>query len=77
MKQITIYDLLPLLKQGWVAMDKGETWHWYNFHTSHNEYRWGFDACFMDECVCLSSMFDIAPFDGDWEDSLIECGNNK
>lgn len=26
MKQITIYDLLPLLKKGWVAMDADGKW---------------------------------------------------
>ena len=34
----------------------------------------GFDACLMDEYVCLSGGFDIAPFEGDWKDSLMECG---
>lgn len=29
MKQITIDDLIPLLKKGWVAMDKNGAWCWY------------------------------------------------
>lgn len=28
----------------------------------------------MDEYVCLSGGFDVAPFEGDWKDSLMECG---
>lgn len=28
----------------------------------------------MDEYVCLSGGFDIAPFEDDWKDSLMECG---
>ena len=74
MAQIKIQDLLPLMKPGFVAMDKDGTWCWYSFHTSHNDYTWGFDACLMDEYVCLSGGFDIAPFEGDWKDSLMECG---
>lgn len=30
MKQITIYDLLPLLKKDWVACDKCGQWFWHN-----------------------------------------------
>lgn len=75
MAQIKIQDLLPLLKPGFVAMDKDGTWCWYSFCTSHNDFSWGFNAKFMDEYICLSDVFDIAPFEGDWKDSLMECGN--
>ena len=30
MKQITIDDLIPLLKKGWVAMDEDGMWCWYS-----------------------------------------------
>ena len=70
MKQITIYDLLPLLKKGWVAMDKDGTWKWYAlkpkmFKGSKN---------WMDKAFSYQYFyqFNIAPFDGDWQDSLIK-----
>ena len=77
MNQITIYELLPLLRKGYVAMDKDGTWCWYTFRTSHNDFSWGFNANFMDEYICLSDTFSIAPFDGDWKDSLMKCGEKK
>lgn len=74
MAQIKIQDLLPLMKPGFVAMDSDGTWCWYSFRTSRNDFSWGFNAKFMDEYICLSDVFDIAPFEGDWKDSLMECG---
>lgn len=74
MSQIKIQDLLPLLKPGFVAMDEDGSWCWYTFRASHNDFSWGFNANLMDEYICLSDMFDIAPFEGDWKDSLMECG---
>jgi hypothetical protein len=58
-------------------MDKDGTWCWYNFRTSHNDFIWGFNANFMDEYICLSNAFDIAPFEGDWKDSLMVVGNEN
>ena len=70
MKQITIYDLLPLLKKGWVAMDSSGWW-WFEFEPDITIK----DQWFMYEYGLLgklSDMFNIAPFDGDWKDSLIK-----
>ena len=78
MKQITIYDLLPLLKNGYVAMDRDGTWKWFS-HKPHKvgEFVWGevtYWECYHHNCEgsFLTRAFDIAPFDGDWKDSLIK-----
>lgn len=73
MAQIKIQDLLPLMNSGFVAMDKDGLWWW----SSCNDFDLGFGANFMDEYICLSDMFDIAPFKGDWKDSLMKCGKIK
>lgn len=67
MKQITIYDLLPLLKNGWVAMDADGKWNWHpNLPT---RYQGVFGS--MLSRVELYRAFNIALFDGSWKDSLI------
>ena len=73
-KQITIYDLLPFLETGWVAMDKDGTWFWYGVKPIIYE---DFDKWMPSEPTSKvekipEKLFDIAPFDGDWEDSLIK-----
>lgn len=78
-KQITIYDLLPLLKPGWVAMDKSGAWFWFLnkpliLNLNDTELWGASDAGYL---VNLSNCFDIATFNGDWKDSLIKCGNKK
>ena len=74
MKQITIYDLLPLLKKGWVAMDECGAWFWHKCRAKR-----GYDVDYggvwvADKGFCceIPSCFNIAPFDGDWKDSLIK-----
>lgn len=77
MKQITIYDLLPLLKKGWVAMDEDGKWYWYEdeptiqkfvYGGNKEVYHWNNSGELSD----LSELFNIAPFDGSWKDSLIK-----
>lgn len=78
MKQITIYDLLPLLKKGWVAMDDYGGWYWYEDEPTIQKlvYDGGNkEVCHWNnsgELFDLSELFNIAPFDGDWKDSLIK-----
>ncbi|MCM1221556.1 MAG: hypothetical protein NC548_44470 [Lachnospiraceae bacterium] len=69
-KQITIYDLLPLLKPGWVAMDKNGHWHWFQNQIERNRKEWDKNTSFYKS---LSIIFDIAPIKK-WKDSLMECG---
>lgn len=71
MKQITIYELLPLLRKGYVVMDKNGSWWWYETEPKPTGYKntWEQSA----DCAPLVA-FNITPFDGDWKDSLMECG---
>ena len=73
MKQITIYDLLPLLKSGWVAMDKCGYWIFYTTkpRLRKDYFMWtrGKDSSGIYHLP--KWVFNIAPFDGDWKDSLI------
>ena len=74
MKQITIYDLLPILKKGWVAMDRDGTWWWSKYklicRTTFGE--WASE--YMANTFYYESLypFNIAPYQGDWKDSLIK-----
>lgn len=74
MKQITIYDLLPLLQSGYVSMSiEGDWW----FHNK-KPILWESDGRFtvtgeMDGySCCLQEIFNIKRFKGDWKDSLIK-----
>lgn len=72
MSQIKIQDLFPLFKKpGWVAMDFNKRWYWYAYEPTINTRGQTFIGLSPKD---LSCMFDIAPFDGDWKDSLMECG---
>lgn len=31
----------------------------------------------LEDCVSIGLLFDLAPYEGDWKDSLMECGNDK
>ena len=78
MKQITIYDLIPLLKKGWVACDENG-WAWFSNKPKYkfdrfgfeSEYKWMMtigDACNLSAKCCP---FNIDEFKGDWKNSLI------
>lgn len=72
MKQITIDDLIPLLKKGWVAMDNNGMWWWYRKKPKPvKKHKWWNNNKYS-EYTPLSSIEkkDIAPFDGDWKQSL-------
>ena len=75
--EITIYDLIPLLKKGWVAMDEDGTWWWHKSKPSVdcNIYSRNYDGIWSScSSVRTLDVFNIAPFDGDWKDSLIKVG---
>lgn len=74
MKQITIYELLPLLKKGFVSMDKDCEWCWFSSKPYKRTDMWILRD--LGDWQSLTRAFDIAPFDGDWKDSLIECGES-
>lgn len=67
--QIDIRLLLPLLKKGWVAMDKSGVWFWYGCKPFKRTSFWEAGGYTKD----LSILFNLRPA-GNWEDSLMECG---
>jgi len=72
MKQIQIYELLPLLRPGFVAMDKNGIWCWYEHEPVPDNIRiW---MLWSAGDLYELAAFNIAPFEGDWKDSLMECG---
>ena len=78
MKQITIYDLLPLLRKGWVAYTPRHGWIWYKVKPKpavDGVQFWMYQTTDWWRLTPTSKgnpMLDIAPFDGDWKDSLIK-----
>ena len=68
MKQIKIEQLLPLLKSGYVAMDSYGYWNWFYYSPEAKNGFWGN----VLNRVEIHKCFNIAPFDGDWKDSLIK-----
>lgn len=75
MKHITIYELLPLLRKGYVAMEKNGIWYWYAHKPAPDNI--GIWISLSDGDLYELSAFDIERFDGDWKDSLIKCGEKK
>ena len=67
---IDIKVLLPLLKRGWMAMDKDRRWHWY----SEKPYIEKFYFCWnTGSPAAYIGGFNIKPAEN-WETSLMECG---
>ena len=75
MPKIKIQDLLPLLRKGYVAMEKYGIWYWYTHKPVPDNI--GIWIQLPDGDLYELSAFNIAPFDGDWKDSLMECGEKK
>ena len=67
-EQIDIKVLLPLLKKGWVAMDKDGAWCWYEKKPKIHQDLWKNDSIYI-----FLSCFNIKPAEN-WEESLQECG---
>ena len=67
---IDIKVLLPLLKKGWVAMDKNGSWHWYKEKPYIEKYHYSWNS---GSPVCFIGGFNIKPAEN-WEESLQECG---
>lgn len=69
---INIQDIIPFMKDGWVAMDGNCKWFWYDNKPAINKefFQWslGDDG---DSYEMLNISFDIAPAD-DWTKSLIK-----
>ena len=69
-KQINIEELIPLLKGGYVAMDKDGDWYWFS-DTPEMEDKMGYWFDCLGRYKNLSEMFNIAPAK-DWTKSLIK-----
>ena len=71
MKQITIYEFLKknegVIKDGWVAFN-GESWAWFSEKPELDKNLKILVGGFVRDLEA----FNIAPFDGDWKDSLIK-----
>ena len=65
---IDIQVLLPLLKKGWVAMDKDGAWCWYEKKPKIHQDLWKNDSIYI-----FLSCFNIKHAEN-WEESLMECG---
>ena len=64
---IDIKVLLPLLKKGWVAMDKDGAWCWYEKKPKIHQDLWKNDFLYI-----FLSGFNIKPAEN-WGNSLMEC----
>ncbi len=68
---INIQDIIPFMKDGWVAMDEDGGWNWWERKPELKyDYYWWAPTGYV---CCLSDGFDIAPAD-DWTKSLIKVG---
>lgn len=72
MKQITIYDLLPLLKSGYVAYVPKFGWMWFDKKPKQLETMYMLDFPHREFIYAPHPFKELAPFDGDWKDSLIK-----
>lgn len=71
---VKIEQLVPLLRKGWVAMDKDTIWYWYEkkpWCEEDNQVYWNY---YDYEGSFSLEAFDIEPAK-DWKNSLIEVGN--
>lgn len=66
---IEIQVLLPLLKKGYVAMDKYGFWYWHKNKPSKREEDWRTKDDIAGDLVA----FNLKPAEN-WETSLMECG---
>ena len=75
MKQVKIYELLPLLRPGFVAMEKNGIWYWYTHKPVPDNI--GIWMLLHGGELYELSAFNIERFEGEWKDSLMECGKCK
>lgn len=67
-KTIKIDELIPLLKKGWVAMDKTGDWYFFDYKPKVGTYS---DFWYTVKPYAYQfDMFNIEPYQGDWKKSL-------
>ena len=74
-KMISVKELIPLLKHGWVAMDESGEWLWWENEPERAKQHniWIKKQPDSSDWCNISRIFDIAPTD-DWTQSLIKVG---
>lgn len=72
--KIKIEQLVPLLRKGWVAMDKDKIWYWYERKPWLEDDSQNFWSSYDNEGSFSLEAFDIEPAE-DWKNSLIETGD--
>lgn len=77
-KQIDIKELIPFMKDGWVAMDKNEDWYWFGAepYCDIKEEMWMLKSWEVahEEIGLPVCMYPIKPVE-DWTKSLIKVEN--
>lgn len=72
-KQIDIKELIPFMKDGWIAMDKDGEWYWFEQKPSICDGNmWARQN--LSDFENVSEIFYIAPAE-DWTKSLIKVEN--
>ena len=69
-KQIDIQELIPYLRDGWVAMDKTGRWYWYDRSIIPERNHWVFRNGGDNICP-LANIKQVS----DWTKSLIKVEN--
>lgn len=70
---INIQDIIPFMKDGWVAMDENGDWYWYYEKPMFLPMNRIWRTTSSSTCKINIYCFDIAPAD-DWTKSLIKVG---
>ena len=71
---MTIYELIPVMKKGWVYYAEDECWFWSPVKP-HIECYDGYESWSGHPMAGNAQSFcmkNTLPFDGDWKESLIE-----
>ncbi len=72
---IKIEQLLPLLKKGFVVMEKDGLFYYHSLQPTINKKRGEWDSAGIESIIsCLSDASDIEPVK-DWTKSLMRCGD--
>lgn len=70
MKQITIDDLIPFMRKGWICCDTHGSWMWFRKKPYvFREFNF-ISTQLLDFPEYLPRCLNIAPYKGDWKDSL-------
>lgn len=70
MKQIDIKELIPFMRDGWVAMNGNGIWYWFAEKPVLEEYIWDCNCYYI---IDISDIFNIKPAK-DWTKSLMKVG---